>query len=145
MDLWYQWRRFSTLQINTGHWEMWKMLYQLCYNHKSKLVSWYCTSSKWNASLSFYNGSWFRKISLIFQQLPQTLPGHGTGKPISPPFLYVPIILYQVEIIVNIIYASSTYTNFAGCFLFLFITITLPSRCCYWPHFTEKDTKAQKG
>lgn len=63
---------------------------------------------------------------LIFQQLPQILPGHGTGKALSSPYLYVPITLYQVEIIANINHAPSMYINVAGCFLFL-IRITLPT------------------
>lgn len=63
---------------------------------------------------------------LIFQQLPQILPGHGTGKALLFPYLYVPITLYQVEIIANLNRAPSMYTNVAGCFLFL-IRVILPT------------------
>lgn len=65
---------------------------------------------------------------LIIYQLSQILPGHGTGKALSLSYLNVPIILYQVEIIANVNYAPSVYTNCAGCFLFLIITITLPTQ-----------------
>lgn len=64
---------------------------------------------------------------LITYQLSQILPGHGTGKALSLSYLNVPIMLYQVEVIANVNYAPSVYTNCAECFLFLIITITLPT------------------